>query len=453
MIRLISAGYSELVARPVIATALLAVVVLVSRLPFLGTGYGIDADAWRVAWAAQSIAAGGEYIASRLPGYPVQELACSLLIKGGPWALNGASALFSVIAVIFFTMTMRSLGFKDHLIAGLALAFTPLVYVNSVNSMDYLWALAFMMASLYYVVTARWLIAGILLGLAIGCRITSAALLLPLAWFVFWRKPARPLVSLLKLSLSALLIGAIAFMPLIFKYGWDFLTFADHSYPDPLRVIRMATVQVWGRFGLTVILAALVGLVVWKRVFAGGGKVSRLSPAAPTPWFLAIGVYLIIFLRLPHDAGYLIPVAPFVILLLAKYLRRRFFAILSFALALSCFVSICRSNGICKGAIIYDHAVRVQNMTFTRQALSTADRLPDKTIVVAGWWQPQIQVLLPFESPKRRAWVYLVEEPVINRLVDSGYAIYYLPGMDKYNQQVHGIDLAKYGATSLLAEE
>ncbi|MDH4158053.1 MAG: hypothetical protein OEW00_12345, partial [candidate division Zixibacteria bacterium] len=393
MIRLISSSYSELLTRPVIATALLAVVVIASRLPFLGTGYGLDADAWRVAWAAQSIAAGGEYVASRLPGYPVQELASSLLIQGGPWALNGASALFSVVAVIFFAMTLRTLGFKDHLVGGLALAFTPLVYVNSVSSMDYVWALAFMMASLYYIITARWVIAGIFLGLAIGCRITSAALLLPLAWLTFYRKPARPLVSILKLTLGALLIGTIAFLPLIFKYGWDFLTFVDPSYPDALRIIRMATVQVWGRIGLSVILAALLGMAFWRGVFTERTGDSRLWLLSPTPWLLAIGVYYIIFLRLPHDAGYLIPTVPFVILLLARYLRRRFFAIVTLALILSCFVSISRSRGICRGSVLYDRATRIENMTFARKALAAADVLPEKSVVVSGWWQRHIQVL------------------------------------------------------------
>ena len=66
------------------------------------------------------------------------------------------------------------------MLAGFALAFTPQVYINSSNTTDYVWALAFILGSLYFVLLGRPLMAGILLGLAIGSRITSGAMLLRL---------------------------------------------------------------------------------------------------------------------------------------------------------------------------------------------------------------------------------------------------------------------------------
>lgn len=81
---------------------LIAVMVLASRLPFLGAGYGVNVDAWRVARAARNIALSGHYEASRLPGYPIQEIVSSWLWRGGPWALNGASAVLSVAALAGF---------------------------------------------------------------------------------------------------------------------------------------------------------------------------------------------------------------------------------------------------------------------------------------------------------------------------------------------------------------
>lgn len=56
--------------------ALVLVVVLFSRLPFLDAGYGVNADAWRVARAAHEIATTGQYSVSRFPGYPIQEIVC-----------------------------------------------------------------------------------------------------------------------------------------------------------------------------------------------------------------------------------------------------------------------------------------------------------------------------------------------------------------------------------------
>ena len=68
--------------------AALFAVVLLSRLPFVGVEYGREFDAWRVARAAQHIAETGEYETSRAPGYPVQEIVCSLIWRGGPRALD-----------------------------------------------------------------------------------------------------------------------------------------------------------------------------------------------------------------------------------------------------------------------------------------------------------------------------------------------------------------------------
>ena len=81
---------------------LLLIAVALSRLPFLGTGYGINVDAWRVARVARQLSETGLYEVSRFPGYPVQEIVCSWLWRGGPWALNGASAVCSVFAVWAF---------------------------------------------------------------------------------------------------------------------------------------------------------------------------------------------------------------------------------------------------------------------------------------------------------------------------------------------------------------
>lgn len=42
--------------------ALVAVVVLVSRLPFISTGFGVDPDAWRMVDAARHLCHTGEYL-------------------------------------------------------------------------------------------------------------------------------------------------------------------------------------------------------------------------------------------------------------------------------------------------------------------------------------------------------------------------------------------------------
>ncbi len=73
--------------------AALALGVLLTRLPFLGASYGTDNDAWWVVAAARHIARTREYTVLRFPGYPLHECPVALLERGGPWVVEGASAL------------------------------------------------------------------------------------------------------------------------------------------------------------------------------------------------------------------------------------------------------------------------------------------------------------------------------------------------------------------------
>jgi hypothetical protein len=165
--------------------------VALSRLPFLASGYGVNVDAWRVARVARQLSETGLYEVSRFPGYPVHEIVCSWLWRGGPCALNGASAICSVAAVWVFILCARRLGCRDSVLAGLALAMSPVFFVNSVTAKDYVWALAFVLGSLFCVLDRRPTLAGLLLGLAVGCRITSAAMILPLALLFVGRDGKR----------------------------------------------------------------------------------------------------------------------------------------------------------------------------------------------------------------------------------------------------------------------
>ena len=96
--RLRSLGVGDPCSRPSALFALVAGIVVCSRLPFLRPGYGADADAWRVARVAHAMAATRDYEASRLPGYPVQEIGSALPAWAGPVGLNGATAVMSAAA-------------------------------------------------------------------------------------------------------------------------------------------------------------------------------------------------------------------------------------------------------------------------------------------------------------------------------------------------------------------
>jgi hypothetical protein len=147
-------------------------IVLVSRLPFIDAGYGIEQDGWRVAATARYFALSGEYKVSRFPGFPIVEFVCSLVWKHGALAMNFLTALASAVTAGMLSLIAKRYGSRDSILLALTFAFTPIVFINSTVTMDYLWAMMFVSLGWYAGLNGKPIFAGLLLGIAIGCRIT-----------------------------------------------------------------------------------------------------------------------------------------------------------------------------------------------------------------------------------------------------------------------------------------
>lgn len=448
--------------------------VYLSRIPFLNAGYGTDWDAWAMALAARSIALTGHYSASRLPGYPVVEFFYSLLWQSGPIAFNTVTALLSAIGIGFFALTLRFLRVQHWFIASLALASIPVVYINSTTSMDYIWAMAFSLASLYFVYTDRPLVAGLLLGLAIGSRITSVLLVIPLGILLTRSERDMNLRRLLLFFSSACIFGAAFYVPVAMSYGREFLTFYASGYPPIAAVVRIFTTEIWGAAGLLAVAIAVASLAIqWKsssRIPSHLNSVRRDTVA----WTTAIGFYLLLFFRLPHEAGYLIPALPFVILVLAKYLTRPAFMTFCMLLLLSPWVVNVTSKTYMEwlgrpvfsskaiylhafnntlvldplyGPLIADYKMRRNGETFVDQVQANAASLGVKSVIVTGTWLTKFQVATQGEQAYQVEYIYLFKTAEeIERYQTKGYQILYLPGQLEYNLSKYQIDLLDYGA-------
>ncbi len=412
--------------------AILFVAVLLSRIPFLDAGYGVNTDAWRVARSARAIAETHSYEASRLPGYPVQEIVCAFLWRGGhdwkygPLVLNAASAIFGALAVVLFALLARDTGCKDWLLAAASLAFSPLFYISSVTSKDYVWGLAFSLAATLLALKTRPAAAGVCLGLAIGCRITWGAMVLPLGFILVNTPPRRRIVLFL---LSAALVATLVFAPVYLKYGPGFFTFYDnHETPGCRLILRRMFVEVWGWPGIAGLLVALCG--IRRREGAW------LHPVA---WGAIVLIYIAAFLRLPDQAGYLLPIVPFVYLLLARFARRTTFQIFCVLVVLG------------SGAVLQDHAERIATVQNVRNFLSFTSTLQGKNIIVVGSWEQLISLMPPKKTAGDTRFAGIMTASEVLDALKNHCTLYYLPLIREFNYRVNGIDLAKYGAKDLRA--
>jgi hypothetical protein len=428
-----------------------------------------------VAWSARILATTGHYEASRFPGYPIEEFVSALLWRGGPWALNGASALFSALAAGCFALILRRLGSRDDWIAALALASAPAFYIASVQAMDYAWSLALALAALYAALAGRATWAGALLGLAIGCRLTNGAWLVPIALALSESSPrqerARRVVTC---AVIVIAVGALAFVPVFVTYGPGFFRFYQRGYPQPMLLAKHLSVDLWGIPGT---IALLVGLI-WTLVRRPSRtSITSRSTLLTLAWASGIALYAVSYLRLPIKAFYLIPLVPCVLLLAARYFERRVFLAVCMALIVSPWVLKVSLPGridapasaasprpvhvmggtflldVFRGPLVTEQQRRTERERYVGESIARTRALRDSSVVIATDWLSQIRVHIGGKEDRRVRYVDLPDSAEVRALQSRGLHIYYLGGAEWETQRVHGFDLHSLGAQPLDDED
>jgi hypothetical protein len=462
------------------------VFVLLSRFPFLSAGFGSDDDAWRIALSAQQLAQTGEYKASRLPGYPIPEHLAALVIEGGPIAVNMLSVLMTLIATLAFTLILIRLRCREPYLAALAFAFTPVVYIASVSAMDYMWAMAFLLLTLLWLLYERVWLAGLALGLAVGCRLTSIFFMIPFVILIYNKNSIKSFViNFIILALVSGVVMLIAYSPVYARYGWGFLKYASAPEPLPI-VIGQATVGVWGGLGVLVmglLLLGRMGLALYGRTLSREQTAlpESLSKTQTLCFWGASGLVILLYLRLPHESGYLIPLIPFVLIGLSAILTRSHFRWLCLALIMSPFVlgipspllaSFIKPSPAAlslslrgshlgterrywidplQGPLLMDYQKRVRMDNIMRKAVEYAGKLPPKSVILCEAFRSGVLYYNRGRYPESM-FIENITERGIRQLLQSGYRVYALPGVRERMMRAQGFDVSKLGVLPLRVE-
>lgn len=437
-----------------ILLALLTVGVFLTRLPWLNAGYGTDPDSYRVVSAARYIAQTGEYVQSRPPGYPAYEYLISLLPNTHAFFTNGLTTLFSCFGFLFFALILRYFNIKHYLTVAFAFALTPIVYVSSVSTSDYIVANAFVLAATYFTLQKQPVVSGMMLGLAIGCRITSGAMLLPLfLWMWLDTSTIQSRKNSISFAITALFIGGICFLPVLHQYGLNGFSFSEiRIYPSPFTLFMTGIVHVWG----LIAFLGFLGLVSTLFFLPHKIKTSIREPLTRKGlWLCAsvIVIYATAFLRLPEDAAYLIPAIPFCLLAIALLMPVYFLRYLTLFIVFSSLVSIDIVNNrkITSGPIFLDHIIRIVDNSIIEKTIKDSSTLPKNSVVVAAYNLPKLLLKLEDEGhQKNHPYIYMIAtEAEYRHYENQGIEVYFMPMIDEYNMTTYGIDLRKLGAKPL----
>ncbi len=452
-------------------------IALTLRLPFLAAGFGWDSDAWRVAAAAAAMVETGTYAAPRLPGNPVHDISAALLwafAPGGhmPWVQNGATALVSALGAGAFALAWRRRGLPHALLAGVAMASVPAVFIASVSTLDYAWGFAFVSAALAAATHGKVLFAGAFAALAVGTRLPTAACLPGLALFLLAATPVEPRRGrrLVAFAALALVGGALPYLPLWLERGTGALAWYDHGYPPAWFVGKKLTVDLWGWVGaVAVALAGAATIAAGSRAQAHATTAGRAAVASLLP--------IVAWLRLPYKAAYLVPASPFFGLALGAALPQRLLRPVLVALVIAPWFGSLYAPGKdddpgpspaaraltiaghpvvldARGPILLDHARRVAGLAYVARIERALSTLPPGSAVVVQDWLPHLRLALHrARGPVERDGVlctHLLDRAALEALQVEGRTLWMLPGTNDANRLKYGVDLAAAGARPLV---
>ena len=314
-------------ATPSRTLLLLAVLVVLSRLPFIWTGYGADADAWRVARAADTLWRSGQYEPSRLPGYPLHEILLAPIVPAGGSPLSNSLTVAASLLALFAWYHVAARAIRFPLLSTIGLAFLPLFWISSDSTTDYVWSLLFILLSLRSLFDKRILLGGVCLGLAVGFRPSNLVAILPLLAFLLLqeRSPRKATVFIA----ATLATSVIAFSPLLLRYGpagWVSETLSetsDISFTWSQRIQFFAYRSLYSLGPLAGIYGA--GLLVLRQEILL--KAIRSRDPILVSSLVAVATYTLLYFIVPLERFYLLPAVPFLLIVMERLATRNQFLI------------------------------------------------------------------------------------------------------------------------------
>lgn len=304
------------------------VVVVVALVPLTFLGPGTDLDVGAVLHSGRSIVRDQTYVASRAPGVPVHELATGILEHLGRTVgpnLGSLAAGCALVALLVALLRREGVG-RVGLSVAVVVA-NPFFLVAATSTVDFLWALA-LWAGAALVLRSRptWagaIGAGGLGGLAVGCRSSTAFLVVGLA-LAHALEPGshevpRPWLRSLVAAAVAGAVGLATYIP-SYRAAGDGLAFASNDVPTSRLVVQVGRFLIKdlyfvGPFAAVVLLLCLPALaqVAWRW---------------RADWLVRLGLVTVVtsqvlFLRFPWKMGHLLPTLVGLALLLARALADR----------------------------------------------------------------------------------------------------------------------------------
>lgn len=416
-----------------------------ARLHFLLPGFGSDPDAWRMANTGRNLFKFLIYAPSRPPSYPLVEFLHGALAFVHQWGMNYATVLISAITVVALYLIAKSLNLKHALILSLAFSFNPLFFVSSLNAMDYVWSLFFMLFAVYFAVEKRPIASFIQLALATASRFTSAVFFPLIVYLLsdeFWKNK------------KAVLSGIFIYLMLVILFYLPAALVLGVKNLFSGAIFSVATTEIWKKIVLVfeafaTPLALLSLILLLLLIYANRNESNKRKFLIFS--FLSVAFTLSIFLKYPYEAAYLLPAVPFTVLTFG-FLNRKELAVALLVLSLAgCFLSIDfqpeKGAVLTKGFVLRDAEARQNYYRNCRKISEKVLRYKDSAFVVF-YYEPGVKYFLEDIEDWGRVF-YLPDKKTFELVKQMHSEIYYLNSVRPLILQKYCYDIYLKGGKPL----
>jgi hypothetical protein len=301
---------------------LLTWIVIVS--PMILLGFGSDTDAWLVARNAEKMWATARYAASRTTGFPLHEILVTPLIQYGSWYLSNLASLLSGVglfaAIVYLDRRHR---LSHPVLCLLSICFAPAVLVNSSTTMDFAFGLTTLMWAYVAVLEEKPVVSALLIGVSVGFRPTNGLFIVPVLVYTYSKE--QRLTSILLPAITAFLVGLVSYSPALLTHGIRAPEKSVSVFWDTRTRLLITGYKYLSLFGIlqTMAIASILLRAVWRR--------PALSWKSPFLAFHATNIVLwtLLFLLLPGEPEYLLPMLLSVVFVADRLLNRTAFAALT----------------------------------------------------------------------------------------------------------------------------
>ena len=306
-------------------TIQLVLLMLAIQLPLVWIGGpGNDHDGPRVIESAILMIEDHTYSRSRGPGHPVHEIGTAILyFMGGQTLANLGTIAMSVVSIVSFLSIAKHYNVRFPRLLALIIITNLWFWTYSTFTVDMVWAFGLLMSGYALLLKRHFIWAGILFGLAVGCRPPSVLFALPILGEAWFGRENAAIAKRYLLTIGIMIaVGAASYIPPFVTTGYSLSFLGDYntgwySLFEIIPRFVYKNIYFWG-------LPMAIGLAIFLAVSAKTLYRESISGATQrVVWVSLLGIFAMeaLFFRFPQKTAYLIPALPFVALLVDAVLR------------------------------------------------------------------------------------------------------------------------------------